>query len=152
MHSFLFAAIIITGALGFTRQPPSKVASWVIALLTLLGIATSPDVTTRLMFVGAAILGPLLAYPAQLVVSLTIRPDGSWVANDSNGESTIWKISIDGGRPTQLLNRYSSDPIIARHGNLVDPIIAAVEAECTIGEICGVMRDVFGEYRPSVGL
>jgi Tol biopolymer transport system component len=57
-------------------------------------------------------------------VSLTIRPDGSWVANDSNGESTIWKISIDGGRPTQLLNRYSSDPIIARHGNLVDPTIS----------------------------
>jgi methylmalonyl-CoA mutase N-terminal domain/subunit len=36
--------------------------------------------------------------------------------------------------------------------NLVDPIVAAVEAECTIGEICGVMRAVFGEYRPSFGL
>jgi methylmalonyl-CoA mutase, N-terminal domain len=36
--------------------------------------------------------------------------------------------------------------------NLVDPIVAAVEAECTVGEICGVMREVFGEYRPSFGL
>jgi methylmalonyl-CoA mutase N-terminal domain/subunit len=36
--------------------------------------------------------------------------------------------------------------------NLVEPIIAAVEAECTMGEICGVLRRVFGEYRPSFGL
>jgi methylmalonyl-CoA mutase N-terminal domain/subunit len=33
--------------------------------------------------------------------------------------------------------------------NLVDPIVAAVEAYATIGEICGVLRRVFGEYRPS---
>jgi methylmalonyl-CoA mutase N-terminal domain/subunit len=33
--------------------------------------------------------------------------------------------------------------------NLVDPIIAAVEAWCTVGEICGQLRRVFGEYRPS---
>ncbi|HEY3083052.1 MAG TPA: methylmalonyl-CoA mutase family protein [Chloroflexota bacterium] len=36
--------------------------------------------------------------------------------------------------------------------NLVDPIIAAVEAYGTMGEICGVLRRVFGEYRPSFGL
>jgi methylmalonyl-CoA mutase N-terminal domain/subunit len=36
--------------------------------------------------------------------------------------------------------------------NLVDPIVEAVEAECTIGEICGVLREVFGQYRPSFGL
>ena len=27
------------------------------------------------------------------------------------------------------------------------PILAAVEAYATLGEISGVMRDVFGEYR-----
>lgn len=32
-------------------------------------------------------------------------------------------------------------------GNLVPPIIAAVEAHATVGEIADVMRDVFGEYR-----
>jgi methylmalonyl-CoA mutase N-terminal domain/subunit len=36
--------------------------------------------------------------------------------------------------------------------NLVEPVIAAVEAECTIGEICGVLRELFGEYRPRFGL
>jgi methylmalonyl-CoA mutase N-terminal domain/subunit len=31
--------------------------------------------------------------------------------------------------------------------NLMPPIIAAVQAEATIGEICDALRDVFGEYR-----
>ena len=36
----------------------------------------------------------------------------------------------------------------ARTGaNLVPPIVAAVEAEATIGEICDAMRSVFGEYQ-----
>ncbi len=36
----------------------------------------------------------------------------------------------------------------ARDGrNLVPPIIAAVEAHATVGEIANAMRDVFGEYR-----
>ncbi len=30
--------------------------------------------------------------------------------------------------------------------------IAAVEADCTLGEICGVLRDVWGEYQPKVML
>jgi methylmalonyl-CoA mutase N-terminal domain/subunit len=37
-------------------------------------------------------------------------------------------------------------------GNLVEPIIAAVEAECTLGEVCGRLRTVFGEYRPGIAL
>ncbi|MEO8083610.1 MAG: methylmalonyl-CoA mutase family protein [Ardenticatenales bacterium] len=36
--------------------------------------------------------------------------------------------------------------------NLMPPIIAAVEAYATLGEICDVMRDIFGEYRPPDGL
>ena len=31
--------------------------------------------------------------------------------------------------------------------DLMPPIIDAVRAYATLGEICGVMRDVFGEYR-----
>jgi methylmalonyl-CoA mutase N-terminal domain/subunit len=31
--------------------------------------------------------------------------------------------------------------------DLIPPIIEAVRAYATLGEICGVMRDVFGEYR-----
>jgi methylmalonyl-CoA mutase N-terminal domain/subunit len=32
-------------------------------------------------------------------------------------------------------------------GNLLHPIRAALAAEASIGEVCGAMRDIFGEYR-----
>jgi methylmalonyl-CoA mutase N-terminal domain/subunit len=31
-------------------------------------------------------------------------------------------------------------------GNLLEPIRAALKERATIGEVCGVMRDEFGEY------
>jgi methylmalonyl-CoA mutase N-terminal domain/subunit len=34
-------------------------------------------------------------------------------------------------------------------GNLMAPILECVRSFCTLGEICDVMRDVFGEYRPT---
>ncbi len=39
--------------------------------------------------------------------------------------------------------------VAAGSGNLMPPIIAAVKADATLGEVCGVLRDVFGEYRAS---
>ena len=40
----------------------------------------------------------------------------------------------------------------ARSGaNLVPPIIAAVEARATVGEIADAMRTVFGEYTETAG-
>jgi methylmalonyl-CoA mutase N-terminal domain/subunit len=33
--------------------------------------------------------------------------------------------------------------------NLMFPIIEAVKVQTTIGEICQVLREVFGEYKPS---
>ena len=36
--------------------------------------------------------------------------------------------------------------------NLMPLILAAVKAYATLGEICGVMREVFGEYRPHITL
>lgn len=32
--------------------------------------------------------------------------------------------------------------------NLMPPILDAVRAYATLGEICGALRGVFGEYRP----
>ncbi|HKR97913.1 MAG TPA: methylmalonyl-CoA mutase family protein [Candidatus Dormibacteraeota bacterium] len=32
-------------------------------------------------------------------------------------------------------------------GDLMEPILTSVRSECTLGEICGALRDVFGEYR-----
>jgi methylmalonyl-CoA mutase, N-terminal domain len=34
--------------------------------------------------------------------------------------------------------------------NAMPAIVAAVEAEATLGEICGALRQVFGDYRPAV--
>jgi methylmalonyl-CoA mutase N-terminal domain/subunit len=33
-------------------------------------------------------------------------------------------------------------------GNLLPPIVDAVKAYATVGEICNVMREEFGEYQP----
>ncbi len=39
-----------------------------------------------------------------------------------------------------------------REEDLMEPILDAVKAYATIGEICGVLREVFGEYKPPTGL
>ncbi|HZY45747.1 MAG TPA: methylmalonyl-CoA mutase family protein, partial [Anaerolineae bacterium] len=36
--------------------------------------------------------------------------------------------------------------------NLMPPILACVEGDVTLGEICNTLRGVFGEYQPSVGI
>ena len=36
--------------------------------------------------------------------------------------------------------------------NLMPHILNCVEDEVTLGEICNTLRDVFGEYQPSVGI
>jgi methylmalonyl-CoA mutase N-terminal domain/subunit len=36
--------------------------------------------------------------------------------------------------------------------DLMPPIMAAVKAYATLGEICGVMREVFGDYQPATAL
>jgi methylmalonyl-CoA mutase, N-terminal domain len=33
--------------------------------------------------------------------------------------------------------------------DLMPPILEAVRSEATLGEICGTLRGVFGEYRPA---
>ncbi len=38
------------------------------------------------------------------------------------------------------------------NGNLMPPILAAVKSYATVGEICGILRDVFGTYRALDGL
>jgi methylmalonyl-CoA mutase, N-terminal domain len=35
-------------------------------------------------------------------------------------------------------------------GNLLEPIRAALKDRCSVGEVCGAMRDVFGEYQPDI--
>src|SRR3954466_11514575 len=35
-------------------------------------------------------------------------------------------------------------------GNLLEPIRAALKDRCSVGEVCGALRDVFGEYQPEI--
>jgi len=37
-------------------------------------------------------------------------------------------------------------------GSMMPAILDAVRADCTLGEICGTLRDVFGEYRPPTSI
>ena len=51
-------------------------------------------------------------------------------------DARAWKAALDAVRSAAT----ASD-------NLVPPIIAAVEAHATVGEIADTLRSVFGEYR-----
>ncbi len=56
----------------------------------------------------------------------------------------------DGGAVKAALARLEAacrDGVGPDSGNLMPPIIEAVKAYATVGEICGVMRSVFGDYR-----
>jgi methylmalonyl-CoA mutase N-terminal domain/subunit len=56
----------------------------------------------------------------------------------------------DANRVSEMLARLET---AARGDEPLMPLfVAAVEAEVTLGEICRVLRDVFGEYRPSVSI
>lgn len=56
----------------------------------------------------------------------------------------------DQAKVNELLERVGS----AARGseNLMPLLIAAVEHEATLGEICRVLRDVFGEYQPHINI
>jgi methylmalonyl-CoA mutase, N-terminal domain len=42
--------------------------------------------------------------------------------------------------------------IAGEHGNLMPPVLDAVRTEATVGEICDVLRKVYGEYREAASL
>ncbi|HHN93394.1 MAG TPA: methylmalonyl-CoA mutase, partial [Anaerolineae bacterium] len=57
----------------------------------------------------------------------------------------------DGERVSALLSRIEA-AARADDEPLMSLFIAAVEADCTLGEVCGVLRQVWGEYRPRTSL
>src|SRR5215213_1792129 len=54
------------------------------------------------------------------------------------------------GRDQELADKRLEELRTAARGdeNLLGPIRAALKDSCSIGEVCGAMRDVFGEYQP----
>ena len=56
--------------------------------------------------------------------------------------------AVRDSRDAALVERTLADVAAAARGtdNLMPPILAAVKAYATVGEICRVLADVFGEY------
>jgi methylmalonyl-CoA mutase N-terminal domain/subunit len=52
----------------------------------------------------------------------------------------------DGRRAAELVAQL--EQAARSQSNLMEPIIECVEADVTLGEICGALRRVWGEYRP----
>ncbi len=79
-------------------------------------------------------------------------PEGLLKVRQTVGELQSEKLRILRNERSDGTVRSSLDEIrrVARSTeNLMPAIIEAVKAEATIGEICDVLRDVFGEYRGS---
>ncbi len=77
-------------------------------------------------------------------------PAGLLKVRQTVGERQVQKLHAlrnerDGGAVRAALGEIRRTA--ASEENLMPPIIAAVKAEATIGEICDALRDVFGEYR-----
>ncbi len=56
----------------------------------------------------------------------------------------------DAGRAVELLDRLESTA--KGEENMMPLLIECVEADLTLGEICGRLRQVWGEYRPPTGI
>jgi len=54
------------------------------------------------------------------------------------------------GRDQEAAQKRLSELQDAARGdeNLLPPIRAALKDHCSVGEVCGAMREVFGEYQP----
>ena len=56
---------------------------------------------------------------------------------------------VKAGRDSRAVDHSLADlrqAALDRSQNLMPPILAAVRAYASIGEICGVLREIFGEY------
>jgi methylmalonyl-CoA mutase N-terminal domain/subunit len=80
-------------------------------------------------------------------------PEGLLKVDPAVGERQVAKLrELKQNRDNDRVTAALSDLQIAAKGdaNLMPPILEAVRAYATLGEICDVLRGIFGEYRPSV--
>ena len=56
----------------------------------------------------------------------------------------------DSARVAELRGRLAA--AASERGNLMPLLVECVESQVTLGEICGTLRQVWGEYKPSVGI
>ena len=80
-------------------------------------------------------------------------PKGLLRVDPSVGQRQVAKLkALRAKRDNAAVQKALADLKLAAQGddNLMPPILAAVKTYATLGEICDVLRGVFGEYRPSV--
>src|SRR6185503_2231360 len=81
---------------------PSNVATWIVVTLTVLGVFTSPDMTSRVTFVTLALVLPFLPYPLALLWSLTIRPLLHYFRFRADAHRTSFEFTPDDARYEQV--------------------------------------------------
>jgi methylmalonyl-CoA mutase N-terminal domain/subunit len=67
------------------------------------------------------------------------------VANEQAAALGALRAERDGGQVARALDGLRA--VAAGDGNVMPALVKAVKAYATIGEICGTLREVFGEYR-----
>lgn len=83
------------------------------------------------------------------------KPTGLLKVDPAVGESQKQKIvKLKEARDNQAVEQNLAELKEAAQGegNLMPPILKAVKSYATLGEICGILRDVFGEYEQNIVL
>src|SRR5690349_19370592 len=78
-------------------------------------------------------------------------PDILRVDPESEREQVGRLKAFKADRDSEAVERRLAEIRAAAEGteNLLPPLRAALKDRCTLGEVCGAMRDVFGEYQPT---
>jgi methylmalonyl-CoA mutase N-terminal domain/subunit len=97
---------------------------------------------------GERVVVGVNAYPTDEPPQQPFRPDPA-ARGEVLAELARVRAERDGARVSATLEALASAARAPRgEANLVDPILAAVEAYATIGEICAALEGVFGAWRP----
>ena len=78
-------------------------------------------------------------------------PDILRVDPESEREQVVRLAAFKAGRDTELIERHLEAIRACARGsdNMLPVLRAALKDRCSIGEVCGAMRDVFGDYKPT---
>lgn len=82
-------------------------------------------------------------------------PSGLLRVDPSVGESQKQKLAqLKANRDSKAVEQSLAElkKVAQGDGNLMPPILKAVKTYATLGEICGVLREVFGEYEQNIVL
>ena len=98
MQNIFLVAIVVLGALGFAKRIAAKTATWLVIALTVLGIFITPDIPTRIAFVIAALLGPVVPYALAVLWALTVRPLFHYLRFRVDAHRTLFLVTPDDPR------------------------------------------------------